>query len=80
MSGANSYAGPMSERWTWTCHDETGEARQDLLDAGEFPSQAEAEAYLSESWEELAHAGVAAVTLMSEGAAVYGPMSLEPPT
>jgi hypothetical protein len=42
-----------------------------------FPSQAEAEAYLGESWQDLAEAGVGAVTLRHGGEIVYGPMSLE---
>ncbi len=69
----------MRERWTWTCHDSSGEAIEDNSGGGEFPSQAEAEAYLAENWQELAHSGVSAVTLQRDGVVEYGPMSLEPP-
>ncbi len=69
----------MSERWTWTCHDSSGEPLPDNPGGGEFPSQADAEAYLGENWQELAHSGVASVTLLRDGTVEYGPMSLEPP-
>lgn len=63
--------------WTWTYLDAdatamTGEA---LVTTG-FPSQSDAESWLGEQWRELADAGVDAVTLEHDGAAVYGPMSL----
>lgn len=44
-----------------------------------FPTQGDAEAWLSESWAELADNGVVAVSLMHFEDVVYGPMSLEPP-
>lgn len=56
--------------WRWT-YDDGGAS-------GEFPSQAEAEAWLGESWRELLDAGARAVTLMEGDREVYGPMSLEP--
>ena len=43
-----------------------------------FPTQADAEAWLTESYEELADDGVEAVTLTDEDRVVYGPMSLHP--
>ena len=43
-----------------------------------FPTQAEAEAWLSEEWTTLADAGVEQVTLMRGEVEVYGPMSLSP--
>jgi hypothetical protein len=43
-----------------------------------FPSQAEAETWMSEQWPTLADAGVDAVTLHRETDVVYGPMSLSP--
>ena len=46
--------------------------------SSEFPSQADAEAWLGESWRELLDSGVSAVTLMEDAREVYGPMSLEP--
>ncbi len=57
--------------WRWT-YDPTGEA------SGEFPSQADAEAWLGETWRDLLDQGIAAVTLMEDERTVYGPMSLEP--
>jgi hypothetical protein len=41
-----------------------------------FPSQADAESWLGESWRDLAATGVDAVTLREDGVEVYGPMSL----
>lgn len=41
-----------------------------------FGSQADAEAWLAASWEELADAGVRTVTLTEGDRVVYGPMSL----
>lgn len=67
----------MSESWTWTYVDAAGVERPEAGTGVSFPSQVEAEAYLSESWAELADAGVRAVTLRCEGEVVYGPMSLE---
>lgn len=66
----------MSESWTWSYVDSLGEQIPDAGAAGPFPTQAEAEAYLSESWAELAQAGVATVTLLRDGEVEYGPMSL----
>ena len=56
--------------WTWTY--DTGGA------SGEFPGQADAEAWLGESWQGLYDDGVRAVTLLDGDREVYGPMSLEP--
>ena len=72
----------MSEAYRWICLDADGQ----VVDpeggpagaSSVFPTQGDAEAWFAESWEELAEAGVSAVTLMREGAVVYGPMSLEP--
>ena len=41
-----------------------------------FPSQADAESWIGESWPVLAEAGVVAVTLFELDRLVYGPMSL----
>lgn len=57
--------------WRWT-YDPTGEA------SGGFPSQADAEAWLGETWRDLLDQGVTSVTLTEDGRTVYGPMSLEP--
>ncbi|KAB7742481.1 hypothetical protein GA707_16435 [Nostocoides sp. F2B08] len=67
----------MSDAYTWVCLDDGGRAVD--ADAGStFPNQVEAEAWLGESWEQLADRGVAAVTLQCNGVDVYGPMSLAP--
>jgi hypothetical protein len=43
-----------------------------------FPSQADAETWVGESWQTLLAAGVEQVTLMNGPRKVYGPMSLRP--
>lgn len=58
--------------WTWAYDG----GQRDV--SGVFPTRAEAEAWLGESWQELADDGVRAVTLREDGEEVYGPMSLEP--
>lgn len=42
-----------------------------------FPTQADAEAWLSQEWPQLLEAGVHAVTLVRDEEVVYGPMSLQ---
>ncbi|HVF03549.1 MAG TPA: hypothetical protein VNA20_01795 [Frankiaceae bacterium] len=56
--------------WRWT-YDGGGASQ-------EFPSQADAETWLGESWRELLDGGTRAVTLLEDDREVYGPMSLEP--
>jgi hypothetical protein len=71
----------VSDAYTWVCLDDAGRTLPpEGAVASTFPSQVEAEAWLGESWEELAEAGVAAVTLRCNGVDVYGPMSLAPGT
>jgi hypothetical protein len=49
----------------------------DLDDAYEdFASQAEAEAWLGQTWQVLLDSGVDQVILLDDGAVVYGPMNL----
>jgi hypothetical protein len=43
-----------------------------------FPSQADAESWVGESWRDLIAAGVEAVSLLRDDDVVYGPMSLRP--
>lgn len=43
-----------------------------------FPSQAEAEAWLTESFPDLVEAGITEVSLFEGDRLVYGPMSLLP--
>lgn len=69
----------MSENFTWTYGRTDGTEVSDLgLASTAFPSQADAEAWLSQEWATLADAGVASVTLLRDGEVVYGPMSLSP--
>ena len=67
----------MSEIYRWRLEDETGGARADgPSHSASFPSQADAEAWFAEAWEDLAEEGVHQVTLLHEEAEVYGPMPL----
>ncbi len=67
----------MAERWTWTYADAGGApVTGEPVTETAFPTQGDAETWFSETWEELADAGVASVTLLRDGEAVYGPMSL----
>lgn len=68
----------MSDQYTWTYGRPDGEITDLGLAAVQFPSQAEAEAWLSEEWMTLADAGVQEVTLNRGEEVVYGPMSLSP--
>ncbi len=69
----------MSEAWTWAFQDAAGApvTCEPTTDTA-FPTQSDAENWFGETWRELAEAGVAAVTLLRDGTAVYGPMSLDP--
>jgi hypothetical protein len=42
----------------------------------DFPTRVDAEAWLTESYEDLVDDGIGAVTLYEEADPVYGPMSL----
>lgn len=67
----------MSTEWTWSYLDADGNPCTDegLVTSG-FPTQSDAENHLGESWRDLLEAGVESVTLLEDGALVYGPMSL----
>ena len=43
-----------------------------------FPSQADAETWVGETWHDLLAAGVEQVSLLNGSQVVYGPMSLHP--
>ena len=43
-----------------------------------FPTQADAESWIGESWRELLDGGVDQVSLVEGDRVVYGPMSLHP--
>jgi len=66
--------------WTWSCED--AEGRTVVPDvpqpASGFPTQADAETWVGESWRPLLAAGVEQVHLLADGQRVYGPMGLRP--
>ena len=67
----------MSETYRWRFEDATGGTPADgPAHSATFPTQADAEAWFGESWQDLADAGVHQVTLLHEQAEVYGPMPL----
>jgi hypothetical protein len=65
--------------WTWQFEAVDGSAISgpELSRTG-FPSQADAETWVGESWHDLLAAGVEQVSLLNSGELVYGPMSLRP--
>ena len=65
--------------WTWRYETTGGEpAASPGLPRLAFPTQAEAESWLGESWRELLDRGVDQVTLLEDDTLAYGPMSLHP--
>ena len=65
--------------WTWRYEAADGTALTGpTCPRTSFPSQADAETWVGESWHELLAAGVEQVTLLNAGERVYGPMSLRP--
>ncbi|MBW3086078.1 hypothetical protein KEM60_02289 [Austwickia sp. TVS 96-490-7B] len=66
----------MTQSWSWNYLDNAGTTMSSVADGGPFASQGDAESFLGGSWPELADEGVAAVTLLCDGAEFYGPMPL----
>jgi hypothetical protein len=65
--------------WTWRYEAADGSTLiRPGLSSQVFPSQADAESWVGESWRDLTAAGVEAVSLLRDGEVVYGPMSLRP--
>ena len=63
--------------WHWRYEDSSGaEVTVGRLPEQDFPSQADAESWVGESWQDLLESGVDAVTLYEGDRLVYGPMSL----
>jgi hypothetical protein len=62
--------------WTWRYEDSSGAVVLAPGRAESFPTQADAETWLGETWRELLEEGVEAVSLLEDGREVYGPMSL----
>lgn len=70
-----------STSWTWRYETPEGaEVDEPRLPREGFPTQADAESWLGETWRELRERGVAQVVLREDGRTVYGPMSLDPAT
>jgi len=63
--------------WTWRYEDANGVVVT-APSAETFPSKADAESWLGETWRELLVAGVQQVTLIENGRVEYGPMPLTP--
>jgi hypothetical protein len=66
----------MSWQWVYQRLDGTTVDPDGLPES--WPSQADAESWLGESWRELLDAGVDQVWLHEDDRTVYGPMSLHP--
>ncbi len=65
--------------WSWRLETSDGTAVDAPGVPQSFPSQADAETWLGESWRDLLAGGVDQVTLLEDGRAVYErPMSLHP--
>jgi hypothetical protein len=65
--------------WTWQFEKEDGTILATRgLPKETFSSQGDAESWLGEQWRSLLEAGVEQVTLLDDGRAEYGPMSLRP--
>lgn len=61
--------------WTWRMESADGSAVADVP-SPTHPNQSDAESWLGEQWRELADSGVSRVSLLEDGAVIYGPMSL----
>ncbi|MGB8650672.1 MAG: hypothetical protein WCD35_08415 [Mycobacteriales bacterium] len=67
--------------WTWSYEGPDGapvEPAESAPEQPDFPTQADAESWVGETWRELREAGVHAVTLHEDGRKAYGPMGLDP--
>jgi hypothetical protein len=65
--------------WTWQFEKQDGApALVRGLPRETFVSQGDAESWIGENWRSLLDSGVDQVTLLDDGRAVYGPMSLHP--
>lgn len=70
-------SGPTSgPQWWWRLHDADGNEVQPEGGRQEFPTRADAESWVGETWADLAEQGIASVTLVEGDQDVYGPMSL----
>jgi hypothetical protein len=61
--------------WSWRLETSDGTTVEGVA-TEKFPSQADAESWIGESWQDLAGQGVDQVVLLDGDRQVYGPMSL----
>lgn len=61
--------------WSWRCETSAGDQLTDVGSAS-FPTQADAETWIGETWRDLLEQGVEQVVLLDGDRPVYGPMSL----
>jgi len=65
--------------WTWQYQKHGGEPFVgDAQVSQGFPTRADAESWIGETWRELLDSGVDQVVLLEDDHVVYGPMSLHP--
>ena len=68
-----------SSTWTWTFEDAAGQPVEPAsAPSTPFPTQADAETWVGEAYQQLVAEGVDAVRLFNDDTEVYGPMSLHP--
>ena len=67
--------------WTWRYEGPDGDpiaGTDELPEQEAFPTQADAESWVGETWRELRAGGVHAVSLFEGDRKAYGPMGLDP--
>ncbi len=62
--------------WEWRFEKADGSTTEPSQAPGDFGTQGDAESWIGEIWQELLNEGVDQVSLLEDGARVYGPMSL----
>ena len=65
--------------FSWVFEDASGQPIEPAMaPSSPFPTQADAESWVGESWRDLLAAGVEQVRLREDEDELYGPMSLRP--
>jgi len=65
--------------WLWRLETSSGSTPPGQAElTQEFPTQADAETWIGETWRELLDGGVDQVLLLEDERVAYGPMSLHP--
>ena len=62
--------------WTWRFEDAEGRPADVVEASAQFPTQADAESWMGETWRGLRERGVDSVRLFADAEQVYGPLSL----